>query len=227
MAGAIERNGSVYSRGTRVALAVSVAIALRAVAVAAAAAPCGNSGMTVLRADSGSGYIFYGFRSGPDFGFMLPRKQVGRPRDLSGRRMFTIDGISFESLVVSTSEFIRTTKGVSDLHVLEQHQAHEFGFIQKSPSPLKRLVVFGPREKPASNGQPGFTFYLWSVADPRDANGPRQYFLSTVSGGDVVVLTATVPNQAGEGVAMGAFDAYASSFQHVLNKGGCPDTTAR
>ena len=189
----------------------------------APASPCGKSGMTALRADDGSGFIFFIFREEADFAFQLPGKEISFPDGLSGPRRFLIDGIHFESLLVKPSAFMKSVKGVADLDVLKKHQAYEFEYMQKTTTTLRQLVELGPREKPAANGQPSFTFYLWEAADPRDPKGPRQYFLSTVSGGEVAVLSAIVPSEVKEGEAMRAFNSYASSFQHVLKKEQCPE----
>jgi hypothetical protein len=64
---------------------------------------------------------------------------------------------------------------------------------------------------------------LWAARDPRDEHGSRQYFLTTVSDGDVVVLTAVVANDAQDNIAFDAFEGYITSFQHILNKKDCPD----
>lgn len=193
----------------------------------ASTSPCGKSGMTVSRANDGSGYIFYIFRDGPDFAFALPGKEISFPNGMSGPRRFLIDGILFESLLVKPSAFMKSEKGVADLDILKKHQAYEFEYMQKTPTPLKKLVELGPREKPAAYGQPSFTFYLWEAADPRDPKGTRQYFLSTVSGGEVAVLSAIVPGEAKEGEAMQAFNSYASSFQHILKKEQCPERASK
>ena len=195
--------------------------------VLTSASPCGKSGMTVLRANDGSRFIFYVFREGPDFAFELPGKEISLPENLSGPRRFMIDGIHFESLLVKPSAFMGSEKGLVDLEILKKHRAYEFEFMQKTLTPLTQLIELGPREKPAASGQPSFTFYLWEAADPRDPKGARQYFLSTVSSAEVAVLSAIVPNQAKEGEAMRAFNSYASSFQHVLKKEQCPEKASR
>ena len=195
--------------------------------VAASASPCGTNGMSVLRANDGSGYIFYVFREGPDFAFALSGEQISFPNGLTGPRRVNIDGMLFESLVVKVRDFMKPEKGLSDLEILKKHGTYEFDFMQKTPTPLTKFIELGPREKPAANKQPSFTFYLWEAADPRDPSGARQYFLSTVSGGEVVVLSAIVPNQAKEEGAMQAFQSYASSFQHILKKEQCPEKASK
>ena len=188
----------------------------------ASPSPCGKSGMTALRANDGSGFLFYVFRDGPDLYFGLTGKQVSFPNDTNGPKRFIIDGILYENLIVKPSEFMKSEKGLSDLDILKKHQAYEFEYMQKTPTPLRKLVEVGPRVKGARNGQPSFTFYLWEAMNPQDEKGARQYFLTSVSAGEVVVLTAIVPNQSAEDLAMQAFESYVSSFQHVLKKEQCP-----
>ena len=181
--------------------------------------------MTVLRANDSSGFLFYLLRQGPDLYFALPGKKVSFPNGLSGPRRFLVDGILYESLLVNPAQFMKIEKPLTDLVVLKKHQTYEFDFMQKTATPLRKLVELGPRTKPAARGQPDFTFYLWIAIDPRDENGPRQYFLTTVSAGEVVVLTAMVRNQAGDDAAIAAFESYTSSFQHILKKEDCPEPT--
>ena len=185
--------------------------------------PCGKSGMTALRANDDSGFLFYVFREGPDLYFALSGKQVSFPSGLDGPRRFLIDGILYESLLVKPAEFMKAEKGVADLEILKKHQTYEFDFMQTTSTPLRKLVELGSRVKPAANGQPSFTFHLWKAVDPHDQNGARQYFLTTISAGDLVVLTAIVRNQAADDAAMQAFESYSGSFQHVLKKGDCPE----
>lgn len=186
-------------------------------------APCGKSGMTALRANDGSGFLFYVFRDGPDLYFALNGRQVSFPNGTNGPKRFIIDGILYETLIVKPSEFMKPEKGLSDLDILKKHQGYEFNYLQKTPTPLRKLVELGPRVKREASGQPSFTFYLWAAVDPQDERGTRQYFLTSVSAGEVVVLTAIVRDQSAEDTAMEAFEGYASSFQHVLKKEQCPE----
>lgn len=135
---------------------------------------------------------------------------------------FVIDGVSYESLLVNPKAFTQSEKGLADLEILKRHQRYEFDYMKTTPTPLKQMVELGPRTKPAANGQPNLTFYLWLAKAPDDEKGTRQYFLTTVSNNEVVVLTAIVPNQTAEQLAMESFQSYASSFQHVLKKEDCP-----
>src|SRR5687768_7398178 len=113
--------------------------------------PCGKSGMTALRANDTSGFLFYVFREGPDIYFALSGKQLSFPSGLDGPRRFLIDGILYESLLVKPTEFMKAEKGVADLEILKKHQTYEFEFMQTKPTPLRKMVEHGPRVKPASN----------------------------------------------------------------------------
>lgn len=189
----------------------------------AVASPCGRDGWTALRANDGSGYLFYIFRDTPDLYFALSGKEISFPDGVKSRLEFFIDGILYQSLLVKPTEFMKIEAGVADLDILYKHQKYEFDFMQKTPTPLRKLVEHGPRVKATANGQPSFTFYLWEAIDPRDQNGSRQYFLTTVSAGHVVVLSAIVRDQAADDIAMQAFESYANSFRHVLKKEDCPE----
>ena len=193
----------------------------------AVASPCGTSGMTALRANDGNGFLFYLFRKGPDIYFSLDGKEISFPEGTNGPRRFVIDGILYESLLLKPEEFMKSAKGIPELDILKAHQRYEFDYISKSPSPLKQLEEVGPRKKAAAAGEPGFTFYLWLIKAPQDSTGPRQYFLTSVSNNEVVVLSAMMQDQSAEDRVMKAFETYASSFQHVLKKDQCPETPSK
>ncbi len=185
--------------------------------------PCAKSGWTGLRANDGSGFIFYIYRDAPDLYFLLTGRQVSFPDGPKGPPKFFIDGALYQSLLVKPSEFMKVEKAVADLDILKQHEKYEWDFMQKTPTPLRKLDELGPRVKAASKGQPAFTFYLWAARDPRDPHGSRQYFLTTVSDGVVIVLSAIVGNDSQDNLAFEAFESYITSFQHILNKKDCPD----
>ena len=203
-------------------LALSL-ILFSALSTAAMTSPCGKTGMTALRANSGSGFLFFIYREKPDLYFELTGNKISFPSGTNGPRRFVIDGTMYESLLVKPADFLKSEKLGSDLDVLKKHQAYEFEYMQTTSTPLRKLVEVGPRVKAASGKQPEFTFYLWEAVDPKDQNGARQMFLTTVSEGDVVVLTAIVRDGAGENTVVQAFQTYAASFQHVLKKEDCPE----
>ena len=205
-------------------LSIKVSVFLLAVVFVSSvvAEPCGKDGMTALRANNGSGFLFYLLRNGPDIYFALGGKEISFPNGTNGPRRFVIDNIMYESLIVKPKEFIGSEQGLADLEILKRHQRYEFSHMQSTPTPLKEFVELGARTKRAAAGQPGFTYYLWIATTPNDPKGARQYFLTTVSNSEVVVLTAIVKNETAAGLAMQTFESYVSSFQHVLKKEDCP-----
>jgi hypothetical protein len=201
---------------------VVVFLLMRFVPASGSPSPCAKSGWTGLRANDGRGFILYVYRDAPDIYFLLSGRQISFPDKSKTPPQFFIDGVFYQTLLVKPSEFMKIEKGVTDLDILKQHQKYEWEFMQKTATPLRKLDELGPRVKAASKGQPTFTFYLWTTLDPNDPHGGRQYFLTTVSNGDVVVLSAMVGNDAQDNLALEALESYISHFQHVLNKKDCP-----
>jgi hypothetical protein len=117
---------------------------------------------------------------------------------------------------------MKVEKGLTDLDVLKAHEKYEWEYMQKFPTPLRNLDELGPRIKDAAKGNPAFTYYLWAARDPKGPHGAHQYYLTTVSAGDVIVLSALVSNDAQDEIAFQAFESYITSFQHVLDKKNCP-----
>lgn len=192
--------------------------------VSAFASPCGTSGMTVVKAFDGKHFVVYLFRKGVDVAFQLPGSDISFPNGTDGPKRFIIDGVLFETLLVPTTDFLKTSDKLEDVDVLRKHRDFEVDYLNEAAAPLSKFVELGPRARPEGKGQPAFTFYLWEMVDPRDQKGARQYYLSTLSAGEVVMLSAVVPDDSKEGAAMMAFQSFASSFQHVLDKEQCPDT---
>jgi hypothetical protein len=185
--------------------------------------PCGTSGMTVVKAFDGKQFVIYSFRKGADVAFQIPGSDISFPNGTSGPKRFIVDGVVFETLFVPVSDFLKTKEKLSDVDVLKKQREFEVDYLSKSPSPLTKSVELGPRERPANKQQPAFTFYLWQMINPRDERGARQYYLTTLSEGDVVVLSAIVADDSREAVAMMAFQSFASTFQHILVKEQCPE----
>src|SRR5947209_6630348 len=125
---------------------------------AAFPSPCAKSGWTALRANDGSGFIFYLYRDGADFVFELSGRQMSFPDKSKTPPQFFIDGVFYQTLVVKPSEFMKVEKGAADLDILKQHEKYEWDFMQKTETPLRQLDELGPRPKAASKGQPSFTF---------------------------------------------------------------------
>lgn len=187
------------------------------------ASPCGTAGMTVVKAFDGQNFVIYSYRPGSDVAFQIPGKDISFPNGTSGPKRFVIDGVFFETLFVPITDFLKTKDKLSDVDVLRKHKEFEVEYLTKSAGPLSKFVELGPRERPAGNQQPAFTFYLWQMANPRDERGTRQFYLTTLSENDVVVLSAVVGDDVKERMAMTAFQSFAGTFQHILKKEQCPE----
>ena len=188
----------------------------------ALASPCGKQGMTALRANDGSGFLFYVFREGPDIYFALGGKEISFPNGTNPPPQFLIDGILYQSLIVKPKDFIKSEKVLADLEILKLYQTYESEHIKTTQSPLKEFIEIGARNKDAGAGQPAFTFHLWVASAPGDPKGTRQYFLTTVSNAEVIVLSAIARDEAAGALAMQSFQRYAAAFQHILKKEDCP-----
>jgi hypothetical protein len=189
----------------------------------AMALPCATRGMDVLRANDGSGYIFYVYRDSVDFGFMLTGKTISFPEGFEGKKRFTIDGIVYEVVMLDPSIFMKNERNTSQSEMLKQYQEYTTDTIKKVGSPLTSITDLGSREKDGSNGKPGFIFHLFVAVKPLDPTGPREYFLSTISEGEVVVLSAIALTQAEDPSVTEAFELYAQTFKHIVDRQECPD----
>jgi hypothetical protein len=187
------------------------------------ASPCGSSGMTVVKAFDGQEFVIYLFRKGSDVAFQLPGADLSFPNGQTGPKRFVIDGILFEALLVPSSDFLKSKDKLSDLEILKKHREWEVDYLSKGPGSLSKFVEIGPRERPAHSQQPSSTFYLWEMINPTDMKGARQYYLSTITEGEVIVLTAILADDSKDSIAMKAFQSFASSFQLVLKKEQCPE----
>jgi hypothetical protein len=179
--------------------------------------------MTVVKADTGKQFVIYAFREGPDVAFQIPGSEISFPNGFTGPKSFIVDGVHFETLFAELKSFMGSTKNVSDLDILRKHREYEVEYIKKSSSPLTTFEELGPRERPAANGQPKFTFYLWRMLNPKEPEGTSQFFLTTVSNNEVAVLSAIVRSSSYDQVAMQVFQSYAGTFQHILKKDQCPE----
>src|SRR5687767_4581634 len=78
--------------------------------VSAMPSPCAKSGMTALRADDGSGFLFFAYREGPDVYFAIEVKEISFPDGTKGPKRFFVDGILFETIFVRLSDFMKPEK---------------------------------------------------------------------------------------------------------------------
>jgi hypothetical protein len=201
--------------------ALCCASLLTSVAHAVQCAPPGS--LNLLKANDGSGFIFYPSRSYGDTVFVLPgkefRKDEGAPQ---GTIQFFVDGIHYQFLTTPKSQFTSNGQSTDDPAILARHAQYERRYVLKVGGPLIEFEELGKRNKPATDGNPSFVFKLWLLKNPKEPNGPRQYYLTTVVGDEVASLSAIVLGPAYENQAISAFTKFASSFQFIPSERMCP-----
>lgn len=188
----------------------------------AAALPCGKDGMEVFRDSNETGYIFYVYRQKSDIKFYIPGKNISYPDKESGIKRFFIDGILFEVLSVDFSDFLKTEKKLTDIEILNEHAKYEQDYLISTPSPLKKIISLGSRTKHDPEDQQDMTFNLWQAINPKDPDGPSQYFLSTVAESEVFYISAITNGKNDKAQVMDAIQHYSGSLQEIRNIKRCP-----
>jgi hypothetical protein len=188
------------------------------------AVQCASPGsLSLLKANDGSGYIFFPSRSYGDIVFVLPgrefKKDDGAPQ---GTVQFFIDGIHYQFLTTAKSQFTSASQIADDLTILARHVQYEQQYVVKMGGRLTEIEELGNRNRPDAGGNPPHVFKLWLLKNPKEPNGARQYYLTTVVGDEVASLSAIVAGPAYEREAVSAFTKFASSFQFVPSETMCP-----
>ncbi|WP_051293958.1 hypothetical protein [Pseudoduganella violaceinigra] len=179
--------------------------------------------MSVNKALSGKAFIFYPSRSDGDSSFVLPgtefRKDSGGPPESV---QFFIDGIHYQFLTTPKSQFIVDGEAGGDAAVLHRHTAYEREFIAKVGNPRSKFQEIGSRNRPAVEGTPALLFKLWQMKVPGKQGDSMQYYLTTVIGDDVVMLSAIILDAKYEARVMSALDSFTQTFQFIVSEKSCP-----
>lgn len=188
------------------------------------AARCGAPGsLNVYKSADGKALIFFSSRSYGDARFQLPGKEFGK--DLSAppeKSQFFIDGIHYEFLTTPKAQFITEGEPADEATVLARHTAYEREYIAKAGNPKSRFLEIGSRQKPAVDGTPALLFNLWQMKVSKKKGDASQYFLTTVIGDDVAMLTAIIWDGKTEKQAMSALDSFAQTFRLLRSEESCP-----
>jgi len=189
-------------------------------------ARCGVPGsLNVNKSANGSAFIFYPSRSYGDSRFVLPGKEF--QKDLSappGKVQFFVDGIHYEFLTTPKAQFVVESEIADDATVLARHTAYERKYILKVAKTGKEFHEIGSRQRPPVEGTPALLFRLWQMTVSKKKGDPSQYFLTTVIGDDVAMLSAIVGNGKDEVQALRALDSFAQTFKFLLSEESCPPT---
>ena len=172
-------------------LAAAMVLLSAALPLQAADAPavCAKAG-TVEKWDSGEGFTVLP-RSGSRQYAMRLTGSAFRPDYASPRMAMQIDGIHYQFVFVPLTDFAGLVRR-GDETLLDLHAKWEFDAAQKSPTPLTRFhrVGVNRRVADAEAGVHEATFLLWRMHDP--ANTASQFYVTTVVGEEVVVMSAIV-----------------------------------
>lgn len=189
------------------------------VCTTASALPCKTKGLDVLKLSDGTGLMFFVYTENSDIVFSIPGQEISFP-ETDQQSRFYIDQILFEYTYVNVNDFLNS-KSPTALEVLKAHALYEQNYMKSVNAPLAEFVDYGERVKPASKTQPEFTFLLWQAKDPSNKAGASQYYLSTVSSGNVFLLSAIALNGKEE-QAKSALQYYAGTFHHISAIDQCP-----
>ncbi|MES3023810.1 MAG: hypothetical protein V4857_19765 [Pseudomonadota bacterium] len=191
---------------------------------AQAAVHCAAPGvMAVDKANDGSGFIFFPSRAYGTTAFVVPGRDFRKdPTAASGMTQFFIDGIHYQFLTTSKAPFVDSGQAADDAALLAGHAKWEQAYMVKGGTPLTKFNDLGDRPRKASVGGQAFLFKMWFAVDPKKPDGEAQYFVSTVVGEDIAILTAMIPSAKHSTQLMAAFQMFASSFRFVSSKDACP-----
>ena len=186
------------------------------------AAQCVPSGGIVYRGTDEKSLIFFLPRAEHDLRFELPGHDFANDDGAPPNKMeFFVDGVHYELLGTAVSEFLQPGEQADPRQILPRHAASEHGYAVRSGGLLKDLQVLDQTVRPAFQDTPALYFLRWKLHDASARDMPAQYFLSTVVGDSVVVLSAIVPKPEQEALARTALDRFSTSFQFLAEE-DCP-----
>lgn len=183
------------------------------------ALPCNTKGLDILKLADGIGLMFFVYNEKSDLVFVIPGETISFPEKKLQSR-FYIDKNLFEYTLVNFADFLKD-KNATDSEVLKAHTLYEQSYLKSLKTPLIEFVDYGERVKPATDTQPEFYFALWQAKDPKNKTGASQFYLSTVSSGQVFLLSAIALNGK-EDQVKSALQYYAGTFHHISAIEQCP-----
>lgn len=203
------------------ALLLTLAITLPAQSARAAAKSAEGSastcakGGTVERWSAGGGFTFLPKSGNRLYAIRLLGEHFAAQQELSHPAM-QIDGIFYQFLFVPIADFAASERR-PDAEVLAQHAAWEFEAAQRTSGKLNRFEDLGNMVRPAGNGFEAATFKLWRMHNADDS--AAQFFVTTVVGGEVVVMSAILRPVPGKPEQ---FRAVFRHYAETLNWWNCP-----
>lgn len=179
------------------------------------AAVCAKAG-TVERWNAGGGFTFFPKSGNRLYAMRLRGVDFAAQHELSHPAM-QIDGIFYQFLFVPITDFAGSERR-PDADVLAQHATWEFDAAQRASVKLDRFEDLGNKVRPAGKVFEMATFKLWRMHNADDI--AAQFFVTTVVGGEVVVMSAIHRPTPGKA------EQFRKVFRHyaeTLNWWSCPD----
>lgn len=195
------------------------------VAVTASADPCNTdgAGLDVLKADGGEGYIFYSYGKPRDYSFVFSGGNIEFPEGIKSKSIiFKLDGVNYEALRVNSADITKGEVCKTARDVLKVHQKYQVKYAKESGAPWTKVATYDPISVRGAYDGAEHEFLLWSMFNPALKNEPRQFYISTLVGGEIFVVSAQTEGDASARQALSSLNDYALSFNVVVSPDQCP-----
>ncbi len=153
-------------------------------------AQCPDTGQTkVIKPAQGTGYRFYKFMGDSSYVYFLDGNKFSfNDKDDPGKTFIFIDDFAYEPIFVETADFGRYVKSSKPVDILRAQAKHAQDYM-KSAVPSIVITDYGPSARKNPDGSDDRLFYLWKKENPPGSKDARQYLVSTLVKGGVVVLS--------------------------------------
>lgn len=153
-------------------------------------AQCPNTGETkVIKPRQGTGYYFYKFIGGASYVYFLDGKTFRfNDKDDPGKLLILIDDFAYEPILFNGADLAKYVHSKAESEILRDQAKHEQEYFKKTV-PSMAITDYGPSARKNADGSDGRLFYLWKKENSPGDKETRQYLVSTVVNGQVVVLS--------------------------------------
>lgn len=153
-------------------------------------AQCPDTGQTkVIKPAQGTGYRFYKFIGDSSFVYFLEGNKFSfNDKDDPGKAFIFIDDFAYEPILVERVDFEKYVKSSKPIDILRAQAKHAQEYM-KSAVPSIVITDYGPSARKNPDGSDDRLFYLWKKESPPGKEDARQYLVSTLVKGGVVVLS--------------------------------------
>ena len=177
----------IKNSGQRAFSTFSAALLLGAVNLLA---QCPDTGETkIIKPAQGAGYRFYKFIGDSSYVYFLDGKKFSfNDKDDPGKTFMFIDDFAYEPILVERADLEKYVKSSKEIDVLRAQAKHAQEYM-KGAVPSVVIKDYGSSARKNPDGSDGRLFYLWKKENPPGSQDARQYLVSTLVKGGVVVLS--------------------------------------